>query len=206
MARLVLRAVEADAASDNTPVVSFTDLYRFSFLIFALLLLFFCLGPQFFGTVLYASMTAHRGEAQSYRDDLEALIYVFAWMLNGGLPWGDCSDPDTVLTMKRMCVESLVAGECKKVVGKVSRQACRHRMRNAFRVQHGMEWGAWALALGCCGMCGRLQSVCSFVWMLRLEGFGVVSFAQKSCLGSDASCSLRWGFGVLRKTNSQGAV
>jgi len=81
-------------------------------------------GNKFFGTVLYASMTAHRGEAQSYRDDLEALIYVFAWMLNGGLPWGDCSDPDTVLTMKRMCVESLVAGECKKVVGKDGKELC----------------------------------------------------------------------------------
>jgi len=68
---------------------------------------------KFYGTILYASVNAHNGDAQSYRDDLEALIYVLAYFMNGGLPWdeGRKLDADTAARTKKAVVDSIVAGE-----------------------------------------------------------------------------------------------
>jgi len=41
----------------------------------------------FVGTVRYASVGAQLGEEQSRRDDLQALGYVFLYLLKGSLPW-----------------------------------------------------------------------------------------------------------------------
>lgn len=42
---------------------------------------------QFRGTLRYASLTAHNGEDQSPRDDLESWFYVLVEFLVGDLPW-----------------------------------------------------------------------------------------------------------------------
>ena len=42
---------------------------------------------KFFGTPLFASINSHYKEELSYRDDLESLCYVIAFLLNGNLPW-----------------------------------------------------------------------------------------------------------------------
>ncbi|OEU12173.1 kinase-like protein [Fragilariopsis cylindrus CCMP1102] len=70
-------------------------------------------GKKFFGTILYASVNAHNGDAQSYRDDLEALIYVLANFMNGGLPWyeGRELDADITARTKKTVVDNIVAGE-----------------------------------------------------------------------------------------------
>jgi len=70
-------------------------------------------GTKFYGTILYASVNAHNGDAQSYRDDLEALIYVLAYFMNGGLPWdeGGKMDADIAARKKKAVVDSIVAGE-----------------------------------------------------------------------------------------------
>ena len=41
----------------------------------------------FSGTARYASAWALRGNEQSRRDDMEALAYVWLWLLNGSVPW-----------------------------------------------------------------------------------------------------------------------
>lgn len=66
---------------------------------------------QFFGTCPYASINAHDGVAQSYRDDLESLVYVFAFLLNGGLPWaeGSQTDADKVGVIKRRTRDAIVS-------------------------------------------------------------------------------------------------
>mmetsp|Transcript_49168 Transcript_49168/g.141342 ORF Transcript_49168/g.141342 Transcript_49168/m.141342 type:complete len:465 (-) Transcript_49168:79-1473(-) len=43
--------------------------------------------PGFHGSFRYASLDAHRCKSQSRRSDLEALAYMFVFMLKGTLPW-----------------------------------------------------------------------------------------------------------------------
>ena len=47
----------------------------------------YCEGKQLTGTARYASLSAMKGNEQSRRDDLEALGYVWIYLLKGGLPW-----------------------------------------------------------------------------------------------------------------------
>jgi len=44
-------------------------------------------GVSFLGTLTYASLGAHLGQAQSRRDDLQSLCYVLLQLVRGSLPW-----------------------------------------------------------------------------------------------------------------------
>ncbi|KAJ9472215.1 Casein kinase I isoform alpha [Diplonema papillatum] len=47
----------------------------------------FRLGKHMVGTVRYVSLNVHRGYESSRRDDMEAIGYMFLYMINGRLPW-----------------------------------------------------------------------------------------------------------------------
>eukprot|EP00830_Metopus_es_P007492 TRINITY_DN17119_c0_g1_i1.p1 TRINITY_DN17119_c0_g1~~TRINITY_DN17119_c0_g1_i1.p1 ORF type:complete len:216 (-),score=27.13 TRINITY_DN17119_c0_g1_i1:82-729(-) len=42
---------------------------------------------KFVGAARYASLSAHNGSEQGRKDDLEALAYIFIYLLKGSLPW-----------------------------------------------------------------------------------------------------------------------
>ena len=44
---------------------------------------------KFSGNFIFASLNSCRGYNKSRRDDMQSLIYVMVFMLNGGLPWSD---------------------------------------------------------------------------------------------------------------------
>mmetsp|Transcript_122266 Transcript_122266/g.182692 ORF Transcript_122266/g.182692 Transcript_122266/m.182692 type:complete len:626 (-) Transcript_122266:402-2279(-) len=64
--------------------------------------------PQLFGTFEFMSANAHAGGAQSFSDDLESLVYCFAFMVHGGLPWGNEGNEE-ILAIKRLAVDSILA-------------------------------------------------------------------------------------------------
>lgn len=64
---------------------------------------------DFRGTSTYASLRAHNKEDLGPRDDCFSLIYVFADLLCGSLPWTDAArarDKNAVLESKRKFHES----------------------------------------------------------------------------------------------------
>ena len=46
-----------------------------------------------FGTLLYASVNAHKGMLLSRRDDIQSLVFMLIYMCNGELPWPQIDDP-----------------------------------------------------------------------------------------------------------------
>ena len=42
---------------------------------------------SFRGTLLFASINSHKGHLLSFKDDLESLVYMILYFLNGTLPW-----------------------------------------------------------------------------------------------------------------------
>jgi len=62
-------------------------------------------GLPFVGTVRYASVGAQLGEEQSRRDDLQALGYVFLYLLSGTLPWQGLTGVITKDQRRQMILE-----------------------------------------------------------------------------------------------------
>lgn len=50
--------------------------------------------PEFVGNLKYASVTAHRGERLTKKDDMESLGYMLILFIQGSLPWDDLSSSD----------------------------------------------------------------------------------------------------------------
>jgi hypothetical protein len=50
------------------------------------------------GTAIYAAINAHLPGSNYYsKDDLESMMYVLCFLLNGTLPWKSCKSNDTGL-------------------------------------------------------------------------------------------------------------
>lgn len=60
-------------------------------------------GKSLTGTARYASIAALRGSEQSRRDDLEALGFVWIYLLRGNLPWMGLKDADRKHKYERIC-------------------------------------------------------------------------------------------------------
>jgi serine/threonine protein kinase len=52
------------------------------------------------GTLLFTSITSHKGGTQSRRDDLESFAYTIIYAACGKLPWSSCRNPKAVLKKK----------------------------------------------------------------------------------------------------------
>jgi casein kinase 1 len=61
-------------------------------------------GKSLTGTARYASVGALRGTEQSRRDDLEALGYVWVYLLRGSLPWMGLTGRDQQQKYDRICI------------------------------------------------------------------------------------------------------
>lgn len=59
-----------------------------------------------FGTLLFASRTAHRGMPTMPEDDVESLCYCLAYLLTGKLPWSGAEDEMAVVAEKDMVASS----------------------------------------------------------------------------------------------------
>lgn len=51
----------------------------------------YCEGHELAGTARYASLHAHKGVAQTRRDDIISLSYILLYFARGSLPWQDIS-------------------------------------------------------------------------------------------------------------------
>jgi serine/threonine protein kinase len=60
-------------------------------------------GKSLTGTARYASVAALRGAEQSRRDDMEALGYVWLYLLRGGLPWMGVTGRNQKQKHERIC-------------------------------------------------------------------------------------------------------
>jgi serine/threonine protein kinase len=70
-------------------------------------------GPSVVGTVCYSSINSHLGLIPSRRDDLESLVYLIVYLVQGNLPWQDICElhRDEILVMKQATtVEALCKG------------------------------------------------------------------------------------------------
>jgi hypothetical protein len=71
---------------------------------------------RFIGTKRYASLAAHNGIAQSYKDDLESCLHSLMLLLHGSLPWD--RDHEYIVThndvrdTKQQLVDQVVSGMC----------------------------------------------------------------------------------------------
>jgi serine/threonine protein kinase len=64
------------------------------------------------GSLMYASIWAHRCLEQSRRDDLESLGYMLLYFLTGNLKWQHCQSSMEVLQMK----ESINSGDAPPIL------------------------------------------------------------------------------------------
>lgn len=78
---------------DKDGNINFIDFGLSKLIISNLLHISFKDGKSLIGTAKFCSVNSHKGYELSRRDDIESLIYTFAFLKNKNLPW-DCDDCD----------------------------------------------------------------------------------------------------------------